>query len=89
MSTEIAEQISQRDLRLRYRDIMDAVERGEAFTVTRDGRPMGQLVPLLRRFETRERFAVVARGAGVMDERRFRQDLDAYLDDAITDPYEH
>jgi len=33
--------ISQRDLRMRSKEIMDAVEHGQSFTVTRDGQSVG------------------------------------------------
>ena len=39
-------EITQRDLRSRSREIMDAVEHGQSFTVTRDGRHIGELIPL-------------------------------------------
>ena len=39
---------TQRDLRSRSREIMDAVERGESFTVTGDGYQIGELIPTLR-----------------------------------------
>jgi len=42
-------EITQRDLRNRSQEIMDAVERGQAFTVTRDGHRIGELIPLRRR----------------------------------------
>jgi prevent-host-death family protein len=42
-------EITQRDLRNRSKEIMDAVERGQAFTVTRDGHRIGELIPLRRR----------------------------------------
>ena len=42
-------EITQRDLRMRSKEIMDAVEHGQAFTVTRDGRSIGELVPLRQR----------------------------------------
>ena len=38
--------ISQRDLRNWSAGIMDGLERGEEFTITRNGRPVGLLVPL-------------------------------------------
>lgn len=38
-------QISQRDLRNRSAEIMDALERGESFEVTRNGHHIGDLVP--------------------------------------------
>jgi len=84
----LAPEISQRDLRLRSKDIMDAVERGESFTVTRDGRPMGQLIPLRRQFVSREQLTMSWAGAGSPDWDRFRADLDAIIDPYQDDPYE-
>ena len=74
-------EITQRDLRNRSREIMDAVERGQAFTVTRDGHRIGELIPLRRRrrFVTREEFATMSRGAPSMDVEAFRADQDAAL----------
>lgn len=81
-------EISQRDLRLRSREIMDSVERGQAFTVTRDGHQIGELVPLRRRrtFLSRGEFMTSA-GTSVVDPERFRSDLDAAIDDDIPDAY--
>jgi prevent-host-death family protein len=84
---DVRGQVSQRDLRLRSRDIIDAVERGESFTVTRDGRPMGQLIPLRRSFITRAQFAAMARQAAAPDLDRFRADQEAALDRELDDPY--
>ena len=42
-------EITQRDLHSRSKEIMDAVERGQAFTVIRDGHRIGELIPLRRR----------------------------------------
>ena len=52
---------------------MDAVERGQAFTVTRDGRSIGELVPLRqrRRFVSRAEFAAMSRNAPVIDAEAF------------------
>ena len=43
------QEITQRDLRNKSREIMDAVEGGQAFTVTRDGRDRRELIPIRRR----------------------------------------
>jgi antitoxin (DNA-binding transcriptional repressor) of toxin-antitoxin stability system len=86
----IAEQrVSQRDLRLRSREIMDAVERGEEFTVTRDGRGIGQLVPLPRKrvFLSRAEFVALGRGLPQVDAEAFRADLDAAADQFPRDPF--
>ena len=80
-------EISQRDLRLRSKDIMDAVERGESFTVTRDGRPMGQLIPLRRRFVSREQFTASSVTAVTVDPDRLRADIDTAIDTDLDDPY--
>ncbi|MDR2619588.1 MAG: type II toxin-antitoxin system prevent-host-death family antitoxin [Propionibacteriaceae bacterium] len=88
MTVMAVEAISQRDLRLRSKDIMDAVERGLTYTVTRDGRPMGQLIPLRRRFVTREQFAAAVRGAAGVDLARFRADQESSLEPLMDDPYE-
>lgn len=81
-------EISQRDLRNRSREIMDAVERGQAFTVTRDGHRIGELIPLRRRrrFVTREEFAAMSRTAPPLDIDAFRADQEAVLDQRTTDP---
>lgn len=82
-------EISQRDLRLRSKEIMDSVERGQAFTVTRDGHQIGELVPLRRRrtFVPRGEFLTSA-GSGVVDPARFRSDLDAVIDGDVRDAYD-
>jgi len=83
-------EITQRDLRMRSKEIMDAVERGQAFTVTRDGHRIGELVPLRqrRRFVSRADFAAMSRSAPVIDAEAFRADQDAMADqDAVTDRY--
>ena len=84
------EQISQRDLRMRSREIMDAVERGTTFTVTRDGREIGDLVPKRQRktFLSREELAEFFRGLPEIDADSFRSDLDAHADPYLDDPFE-
>jgi antitoxin (DNA-binding transcriptional repressor) of toxin-antitoxin stability system len=80
-------EISQRDLRLRSKDIMDAVELGQSFTVTRGGRPMGQLIPLRRRFVSRTQFALDSEHAATVNLEGFRAGQDAALQVALDDPY--
>lgn len=84
-----SDSISQRDLRLRSREIMDAVERGSSFTVTRGGHPVGELVPVRarRRFVSRVDFARSSAGAPDIDLVAFRRDQQAVLDDGLSDPY--
>ncbi|MFT4221159.1 MAG: prevent-host-death protein [Microbacterium sp.] len=83
-------EISQRDLRMRSREIMDAVERGESFTVTRDGRGIGELAPLRRpqRFVSREEFARASRSMPVVDPDLLRSDIDGAIDQGLGDAFE-
>jgi len=83
-------EITQRDLRNRSREIMDAVENGQAFTVTRDGHRIGELIPLRRRrrFVPRHEFAAMSRGASGIDIEAFRADQDAALDHDLDSPYD-
>ncbi len=82
--------VNQRDLRLRSREIMDAVERGASFTVTRDGRRIGELIPLRtpKRFVSRDDFAQASRTMPAIDPDRFRADLDALVDPSSVDPFD-
>jgi antitoxin (DNA-binding transcriptional repressor) of toxin-antitoxin stability system len=68
---------------------MDAVENGQAFTVTRDGHRIGELIPLRRRrrFVPRQEFAAMSRNAAAIDLDAFRADQDAAADQDQTDPY--
>jgi prevent-host-death family protein len=74
--------VTQRDLRNKSKEIMDAVEGGQAFTVTRDGREIGELIPIRRRrrFVPREEFAATSRNAPTIDLAAFRADQDVAAD---------
>lgn len=67
---------------MRSKEIMDAVERGGSFAVTRDGRPIGELIPLRRRrrFLSRAEFARGSQLAPEIDIAAFRADQDAAYD---------
>ncbi|KEZ34252.1 prevent-host-death family protein [Frankia sp. CeD] len=83
-------EITQRDLRSRSREIMDAVEHGQSFTVTRDGHQIGQLVPIRRRrrFVSRQEFAAMSRNAPDTGLEAFRADQEAAADHEATDAYD-
>lgn len=83
-------EITQRDLRTRSREIMDAIEHGQSFTVTRDGHRIGELIPLRqrRRFVSRQDFAAMSRNAPAIDLEAFRADQDAAFDHEVSSPYE-
>lgn len=84
-------EITQRDLRIRSKEIMDAVENGQAFTVTRDGHRIGELIPLRRRrrFVPRQEFAAMSSTAASVDAAAFRADQEAAADQDLADPYAH
>ena len=89
-------EITQRDLRTKSREIMDAVEHGQSFTVTRDGHRIGELIPLRRlrrlvsrhRLVSRQEFVAMSRNAPAVDLEAFRADQDAALDHEAGSPYE-
>jgi antitoxin (DNA-binding transcriptional repressor) of toxin-antitoxin stability system len=85
-----ADEITQRDLRSRSREIMDAVEHGRSFTVTRDGHQIGELIPLRRRrrFVSRQEFAAMSRNAPGVGLDAFRADQEAAADQETSSAYE-
>jgi prevent-host-death family protein len=73
--------ISQRELRNESGAIMRAVDRGESFVVTRNGREVGELKPLSGRQFVAAATAIASfAGAPAVDAERFRADVDAPLD---------
>jgi prevent-host-death family protein len=83
-------EITQRDLRNKSKEIMDAVENGQAFTVTRDGHQIGELIPLRRRrrFVPRQEFAAMSRSAPGIDIETFRTDQQAAFDHGTDSSYD-
>jgi prevent-host-death family protein len=82
-------EITQRDLRNKSREIMDAVEAGQSFIVTRDGHRIGELIPLKRRrrFVPRAEFAAMSRSAPGISLEAFRTDQEATAAQETDDPY--
>ncbi len=79
----MAREITQRELRNESGEIMRALDRGEAFVVTRNGVPVGELTPLRpRQFVAAEAAVAVFAGAPTVEAGRFRADVDALLDQA-------
>jgi prevent-host-death family protein len=73
--------ITQRELRNQSGEIMRALDRGESFTVTRGGVPVGELTPIRpRRIVDRDAALAVFGGAAPLDYTRFRADLDDVID---------
>ncbi|WP_182897813.1 type II toxin-antitoxin system Phd/YefM family antitoxin [Microbispora sp. H10830] len=87
---ERSHQISQRDLRNRSAEIMDGLERGKRYAVTRNGHHIGDLVPVRRRRRavSRAEFAAMSRGMPRLDDRKYREDMDRHVNDDLYDPYD-
>ncbi|MFK4100263.1 prevent-host-death protein [Streptomyces sp. NPDC019531] len=68
---------------------MEAVQGGQAFTVTRDGHRVGELVPLRRRrrFVLRAEFAAMSRTAPDISLDAFGDDQDSVIEQELDDPY--
>lgn len=77
--------ITQRELRNESGKIMRALDRGEAFVVTRNGVPVGELAPHReRRFVPAADVMAAFRGAPAIDGERFRRDLDRGVEQSPT-----
>lgn len=74
-------EITQRDLHNTSDEIMRGLDHGESFVVTRNGVPVGELLPLRRRRFVPADAAVAAfGGAPRVEPARFREDVDALID---------
>jgi prevent-host-death family protein len=77
----VAKHITQRELRNESGEIMRALDSGESFVVTRNGTEVGELVPLRRRqFVSADAVSAAFSGSPQIDPKRFRDDVDAVLD---------
>lgn len=77
----MSREITQRELRNESGEIMRALDKGESFVVTRNGVPVGELIPLRQRtFVTAEAAVAVFASAPSVDMERFRDDIDVLLD---------
>jgi prevent-host-death family protein len=80
----MSRRITQRELRNDSGRIMRALDRGTSFVVTRNGRPVGELVPLRQRaFVPAECVHATFAGAPAVALRRFRRDVDAFIDQTV------
>jgi prevent-host-death family protein len=77
--------ITQRELRNDSGEIMRSLDQGESFIVTRNGTPVGELTPLRRhRLVSTDAVVAMFRHAPAIDADRFREDLDAHVDQDAT-----
>jgi antitoxin (DNA-binding transcriptional repressor) of toxin-antitoxin stability system len=75
----MSREISQRELRNDSGQIMRGLDAGESFVVTRNGVPVGELLPLRRRrFVGAEAAADAFRGAPSVELAALRRDLDRH-----------
>ena len=73
----MSREITQRELRNESGEIMRALDRGETFVVTRNGVPVGELIPLRQRQFVAADAAVAAfHGAPAVDAKRFKADIE-------------
>ena len=80
----MSEQITQRELRNDSGRVMRALDAGQSFVVTRNGTPVGELVPLRRaRFVSAQVVRSVFSGAPRVDFARLRADLDLVVDSEV------
>ena len=79
----MAASITQRELRNDSGEILRRLDQGESFVVTRNGVPVGELIPLRRRqFVPAAAVVAIFRNAPAIDPDRFRADVDAWADQA-------
>ena len=77
----MSRQITQRELRNESGRIMRALDRGKSFTVTRNGVPVGELIPLRQRvFVASDAVVAAFADAPRVALGRFRKDVDALID---------
>lgn len=77
----MARKLTQRELRNNSGEIMRALDRGESFIVTRNGVPVGDLVPTgTPTFISALAAQAALAGAPRIDAERFRRDIDVLLD---------
>jgi prevent-host-death family protein len=77
----MSRRVTQRELRNDSGRIMRALDQGKSFVVTRNGVPVGELVPIRSRaFVAVEMVRAAFAKAPRVDRKRFRRDVDALVD---------
>jgi prevent-host-death family protein len=75
--------VTVRDLRNHGGEVLDRVEAGERVTVTRNGRPVAELVPLAKRALSGEELTARAAALPPVDPAKLASDVDAVLDTGL------
>jgi prevent-host-death family protein len=80
--------LTQRELRNDSGEIMRALDGGEDFIVTRNGKPVGELRPYRRRqFVPTAQLIAALKGAPSIDYEELRADIDRFVDQDPTPRY--
>jgi prevent-host-death family protein len=81
----MSRRITQRELRNESGRIMRALDQGKSFIVTRNGVPVGELIPLRKRvFVPVDAALAVFAGAPRVARKRFRREVDRLIDQTPT-----
>ncbi len=75
--------VTVRDLRNKGGAILNQVETGTSFVVTRDGDPVALLSPLGRKAVSRDAIIKRFKNLPAIDAEQFRKDIDAIIDQTI------
>ena len=76
--------VNQRELRNEAARVLREVEAGHSVVVSRNGEPVAELCALeKRRFAPRAVIAAAIAGAAAIDPQRFREDVDAVIDQSV------
>ncbi|MGH7882355.1 MAG: type II toxin-antitoxin system Phd/YefM family antitoxin [Candidatus Dormibacteraceae bacterium] len=76
----MAIEITQRELRDHSGKIIEDLNGGQSFVVTRNGKPVAELKPFERPFTTRDEFLAAFANASQIDTESFWADVDAFVD---------
>lgn len=76
-------EVTVRDLRNKGGEVLKQVEAGRSFVVTRDGEPVAELNPLNRQPLSREAITERFKRVPLVDAKKLRQDIDAFIDQTI------
>lgn len=72
-----------RELRNQGGRVLDRVLAGERVTITRDGEPVAELIPIRRRPLSAKALVELFRGDPPMDPDELRADIDAIIDQSL------
>ncbi len=81
--TEEMGRVTVRDLRNRSADVLARVAGGETLTITRDGEPVAEVVPLPRRRLNAEELTARWRNVPQIDANALRAEIDSLLDPSL------